>query len=263
MKDLSIVIPLGVGGSGTPVLKYLKWCVESINSQKTNYNYDLIFSCDTNIPDEVKNYLNYTNCLIEWYEPHFYFKKGGIWKKIYDQWIKFESKYLAFSHYDDIWSENKIESQLKLLESTNSDICWSRVQTINKDNNILGEMRTLDTLNKNTLFGSPSYAFSHSSIVSRNILKTGIVEHQDNWSAIYEELFFVYAHKLKGIKDHQSIFYHRVHSDSISNTFNNEQSESVVSQRNATGYSLIETLEDAKIINIDQIRDNINQNILT
>lgn len=262
MKDLTIVIPLGVGGPGTPVIQYLRWCVESIKTQETKYSYDLIFSCDNNVSDEIKNYLMSTGYNIKWYDPYYYFKKGGIWKKIYDQWIKSNSKYLAFSHYDDVWSENKIESQLKLLESTNSDLSWSRVQVIDKNNNILNEMQTYDALTKNTLLGIPSYAFSHSSIVSRRILETGILEHQDNWSAIYENLYFVYCHKLKGIKDSQSIFYHRIHSDSITNTFNNENSEEIINQRNITGYSLEQTLKDAEEIRLQDIKNNIMKDFL-
>ena len=61
MIDLAIVIPLGISSPGTPVFQYLKWCVESFQNQKTNYNYKIIFACDDNVSDEVKNYLK-SNC---------------------------------------------------------------------------------------------------------------------------------------------------------------------------------------------------------
>jgi len=262
MTDLTIVIPLGVSIPGTPVLQYLQWCVESLQNQNTTYSYRVIFSCDDNVSDEIKDYLQSTKYEIKWYEPFYYFKKGGLWKKIYDQWIFSDSKYLAFSHYDDMWSFNKIQSQLDLLNTSNVDLCWSRVQIVNNQNNILQEMNSLSELNKNTIFNSPSYAFAHSTITSRKILDSGILEHKDNWSAIYEELYYVYCHRLRGIKDNNSIFYHRVHSDSITNTFNNENLETIIDQRCKTGYSLNETLKDAAEININNIRKKLSEEVV-
>ena len=261
IKDLTIVIPLGVSVPGTPVFKYLQLCVESIQKQKTSYNYDIIFSCDTNVNDNVKQFLESTNFKIAWYDPFYYFKKGGIWKKIYDQWNLNESRYYAFSHYDDLWSENKIQSQIDKLDETKSDICWSRVQIIDSGDFIINEVKTIDQLTNQTLYNTPTYAFSHSTIVSKKIFDTNIMEHAYSWSAIYEELYYIYSHKLKGIKDNNSIFYHRIHNDSISNTFNDEDSVHVVQQRKETNYSLSETIKDAKSINLNLIRKNISQEI--
>ena len=62
MIDIVIVIPLGISSPGTPVLQYLKWCIESLQNQKTSYKYKIIIASDDNIPDETKEYLKSINC---------------------------------------------------------------------------------------------------------------------------------------------------------------------------------------------------------
>lgn len=257
VSDLTIVIPLGVSIPGTPVLEYLKSCVESLDNQETSYEYDIVFACDDNVPNDVADYLKSTGHKIEWCDRFSYFKKGGIWKKIYDQWVACESPYLAFCHYDDKWSPNKIQSQLDCLKRESADICWSRVGVIDLEDNFRNEAMSLDSLNKSSLYGPTPYAFCHSTIVTRAILDSGILEFEDKWSAVYEQLFFMYSHKLKGVRDLCSFFYHRTHPDSITNTFNDEQSDVVKHQRESTNYSLEDTWNDANSLNMESLRRSI------
>ncbi len=257
MKDLSIVIPLGISTPETPVLKYLKSCVESLKKQKTSFSYEIIFSCDNNVRDEIKNYLQETSCIIKWYEPYHYMRRGGIWKKIYNEWKTCNSKYIAFCHYDDIWSENKIHNQLSFMNDNKLELSWSRVQVIDADGNtISGDVSRFDELNKDSI-NVGSYAFCHSSILNKDSwFNCGILDKVDKAAAIYEHLQFVYSHKLKGKKDHNSTFYHRSHSDSVSNQFNVEK-QFMKEQRELVNYSLEQVLKDAEELDIKQITQEI------
>ena len=103
MKDLLIVIPIGISTPGTPVLKHLKTCIKSFETQETDYKYYIVFACDDNVSEEIKNYLKKTNYKISWYDSFYFFRKGSIWKKIFTEWEKQNSEYIAFCHYDDVW----------------------------------------------------------------------------------------------------------------------------------------------------------------
>jgi hypothetical protein len=262
MSSLLVVIPLGVSTPGTPVLQYLKWCIQSFKLQKTKYKFDIVFSCDTNVDDDVKQFLTSTGYFIEWYDPFYYMRKGGIWKKIYDQWEKSELKYIAFSHYDDVWGMDKIQNQLSFMENNNLELSWSKVQIINKNNMIItNDVSNYDTLDKTTLSGGASYAFCHSSIIKKDTwFNSGIIDKIDKSSAIYEHLQFLYSHKLKGKKDQTSIFYHRRHEDSISTKFSSEN-EIASQQRKLVNYSLEQVLKDASDLNLENITKEIESSL--
>jgi len=254
MIDFTIVIPLGISSPGTPVFQYLKWCVESLQNQKTNYSYKIIFACDDNVSDEVKDYLKSTNYDISWYDPYYFFRKGSIWKKIFLEWEKADSKYIAFCHYDDIWSENKIQSQLDLMNSNELDLSWSAVQVINEENRILsGDIANRNALSKDTVKIGQSYAFSHSTILSKDkFLNCGILKYLDQSAALYEGLHYIFCHKLKGMKDPNSVFYHRVHGFSVSNTLHTE-TEELSKIRKIAEYSLNDVISDKDSINVESI----------
>lgn len=251
--DLIITVPLGVSIPGTPVKKFLEKSLDSLLGQKTNFKFKIIIAADTNIPEEIKKTIENRNIEICWYEPYYYFRKGGIWKKIYDQWEKFDTKYVAFCHYDDVWSNDKIQNQISFMEENKLELSWSKVIVIDKNDDYLSEDLSIWELNKNTIF-SNSYAFCHSSIITKEaIKKIDILSHKEKWSANYEKLFFVYCHKLRQKKCNNTIFFHRNHDNSITNTFNNESENIIKNQRNITNYSLKETIEDAHSIDIQNI----------
>lgn len=261
MSSLLIAIPLGVSTPGTPVLQYLKWCIESIKNQKTDYSFDVVFSCDTNVGDEIKEFLKSTGYHIEWYEPFYYMRRGGIWKKIYHRWQESNSKYIAFCHYDDMWGENKIQNQLSFMETNQLELSWSKVQVINDSNTIVSpDVCRYSVLTKESLRGG-SYAFSHSSIMKKDSwFSCGIVDKIEKATAIYEHLQFLYSHKMNGKKDEASTFYHRTHGDSVSTRFNAEN-EIMTQQRKIANYSLEEVLKDADAINPEQILKEIENTL--
>lgn len=260
MKDLTIVIPLGVSTPGTPVSKYLKWCIESFKNQKTKYNFDVIFACDDNVSDEVKHILTESGYTVSWYDEYYFFRKGSIWKKIFNEWMKADSNYVAFCHYDDVWSDNKIENQLDQMIKDDLDCTWSCVKIIDENNNILsGDVSGSigNCLTQQTIKLGGSYAFSHSTILNKHkFLNCGIENYIDISAAIYEQLHFIYCHKLKNFKNTDSVFYHRTHSNSISNTLNRE-SEYISNILKSVNHSLEEIQKDTNSIDIKSIIQGI------
>lgn len=251
--DLVVAMPLGVSVRGTPVHRFLQNSIESILQQETKYKFKLIIAADKDIPEVAKKFIEQKNIEVCWYEPHSYFRKGGIWKKIYDQWDKMDSKYVSFCHYDDIWKKDKIEKQISFMERNKIELSWSKVFQISENDDISSIDLSIDKLTKKTIF-SNSYAFCHSSFINKESLRrTGIEKHKEAWSANYEKLFFVYSHKLKTEKCSETSFYHRSHSSSITNTFCTEDIEEIRKQRKETGYSLENTLKDADSIDIKNI----------
>lgn len=261
MNYLSIVIPLGVSSPGTPVVKYLKWCLESLNKQNTKYEYKIIVACDTNVSDEVKDILTEQKVNVSWYEPYYFMRKGGIWKKIHTEWNNNQSKYIAFCHYDDVWDLEKIQTQIDFMENKNLELSWSSVYAINSDNKIVSrDLSIFEKLDKNSI-RSGSYAFTHSSILKRDaFLSCGISDKVDKASSIYEHLQFVYSHKLLGFKNTDSKFFHRVHEDSVSNQFNTEK-DFMIEQRKIANYSLQEVLKDGDDLNIENIIKEIESSL--
>jgi hypothetical protein len=252
--DLCIAIPIGVSTPGTPNQKFLESCINSLKQQKTSFSYKIIVAADNNVPFESIEFLEKNNIEISWYPPHFYFHKGGIWKKIYDQWRKIDCEYVAFSHYDDMWHKNKLQNQLSYMKNNSLEISWSKVLQINDENKIISDdLTNFSSLNNSTIYHN-SYAFCHSSIIKKEaIFKSNIVKHENDWSGIYEKLFFIYAHKFTGSKDNSSTFFHRVHNSSITNTLHNENDKNIVEQRKNTGYSLEQTMKDVEKIDLNSI----------
>ena len=262
-NSLCVVIPIGVSIEGTPVQHYLEQCVQSIKNQNNNFKIQIIVAADSNIPQRCKNFLNKNKIITVWYEPHYYYRKGGIWKKIYDQWEKTECKYVAFCHYDDIWHENRVKLQIDFMNKNNLETSWSSVQQINVNGEITSEdISSLSILSELTIHDK-TYAFCHSSITNKeSLFKLSIIEEIVYSSAIYEDLFFIYSHALKGKKCNDSIFYHRVHNCSLTSTFGDESRVEVVSQRKSSNYSLQETLMDADKICLSKIKEKILNNFI-
>lgn len=256
-NDLLIVIPVGVSSPGTPIKKYLEYCIDSLKNQKTKFKYKVIFAADNNVSDEIKNIIFHSGFEVKWFEPFYFMRRGGIWKKIYSVWAAEDVEYVSFCHYDDLWSDNKVESQLNNLINNQHEISWCKVCIVDTNNNIIsGDACSLNKLDKNSIYGS-SYAFCHSSIIKKqSLFESGILDKIENSSPVYEKLQFIYSHKLKGKKDDNCAFFHRVHNDSVTNNFNTEK-DYMIEQRKIANYSIEEVIKDANNINFKKIIDEI------
>lgn len=256
-NDLLVVIPIGISSPGTPIKKYLEYCIDSLKNQKTRYKYKVVFAADNNISDEIKDTIFSSGFDVKWFEPFYFMRRGGIWKKIFTIWDSEEAEYVSFCHYDDLWSENKIESQLNTLIDNNHELSWCGVSIIDMNNNIVsGDVCSISKLDLNSIYSS-SYAFCHSSILKKqSLFATGILDEIERASPVYEKLQFVYSHMLSGKKDENCMFYHRQHIDSVTNNFNTEK-DYMKEQRKIANYSIEEVVEDANSINFKEIIDKI------
>ena len=127
-----VVIPIGIGAPGTPVQEYLENSVNCVLNQ-TSQDFILTVAADSNIPERCKEFLEKNNIQVKWFEPYSYFRKGGIWKKIFDTWKETDTKYITFLHYDDAWNLEKLEIQTRLMESQNLEGSWSESYICNKN----------------------------------------------------------------------------------------------------------------------------------
>ena len=82
------------------------------------------------------------------------------------------------------------------------------------------------------------------------ILGSGLLEHEQSWAAIFEQLFFLYVLKLGRVeKCTTTRFFHREHPATISNTVREETF--VEDARAETGYTLEATVADAHKVDLD------------
>ena len=83
------------------------------------------------------------------------------------------------------------------------------------------------------------------------ILRSGLLDHEANWAAIFEQLFFLYVLKMGRVeKCTSTTFFYRDHPATISNTVREEEAF-VHDARAETGYTLERTLADAEAIDLD------------
>lgn len=262
--SVHIVMPIGVGAPGTPVPELLEKSISSIVHQlPTTPGYSdatLTIAADSNIGEDAKYVLRNYSLLakIKWFEPFSYFRKGGIWKKIFDVWKSSDAEFVAFMHYDDLWHCDKLRKQIDFIKANNLDGAWSEVYEIDGNDTVRGGDKACWNECSIGTVGQGAPAFAHSVLVRRNsILNCGILDYEDKWAANFETLFAIYMHKIKNAKKCPGAkFYWRNHGLNISNTAS-ENSQFVQDQRDATSYTIQETLADADGIPLGKIIDEI------
>lgn len=259
MYKLHIVIPIGVSSPGTPIPEFLLNGIESLKSQTLD-NILITVAADKNIPEISKSILTKTGVNIEWFPSHSYFSKEGMWGKIIRCWEKYDSEFVSFLHYDDLWEENKALNQIDFIEKNNLDGCWSQVYLINDKNEITSgdSMEWLEF--KKELVGQFHPWLPHSTIVKKDkILNSGILEFREKWSGEFEKIYVTFLQKIKNLKKcDNAIFLWRTHDNQVSWNVQ-EDKEYVQLQREATGYTLTETMNDVSFvvqnINLETIKN--------
>jgi hypothetical protein len=239
-----IVIPIGVGTPGTPVQTYLEQSVNSILNQSSQ-DFILTVAADTNIPDRCKEFLESKGVKIKWFETFSYFRKGGIWKKIFDTWKEEDTKYVAFLHYDDLWDSEKLKIQVDLMESKSLAGSYSEVMIMDDQSRYNPNDYSFPALTRETV-GTRTMAFAHSCIINKEALfNGGILETEDKWSEHYydkfsigfEDIWAVFVHKLKIVERATGAkMFWRTHDMSVSNTFR-AGNDLVTEQRDAISYN--------------------------
>jgi len=256
-----IVIPIGVANPGTPVPHLLRNSIQSIKNQ-TDQNFLITVASDDNISEECKEILKELDVNVEWYEPGYYFKRGGIWKKISECWKKYDSEYICFMHYDDQWHEGKLKAQVDAMDNENLTSTWSKTFVINDKSEIVsGDVAFFDTLGRKEI----SCAFAHSLIIRRKpFMECGIMEYEDRWAPVFESLYAAYVHRMgNGRKVHEAIFYWRNHTMNMTNTIFMPSSPEISYDTSEAFFSDKKELEDKEYTGKQMDEDRIFlQNII-
>jgi len=84
--------------------------------------------------------------------------------------IKFsKGKFLAFCDCDDLWSQNKLNNQLRFMKKFNIDACHTSYSIINDLGKIIGERRAASQLNYKNLLNSCDIGLS-TVIIKKKLL---------------------------------------------------------------------------------------------
>ena len=246
-----VVMPIGVGAPGTPVLRHLRASLDCL-ARQTFRDFRVTVAADENIAPEARSLVEAYGADIVWYPKDTYFRPGGIWKKITDQWQEVDSDYVAYFHYDDLWDETKLAEQVALIESRALNGCYTAGLRIDDDGVVTPGDIALPALDPSQAGSHPGAWTLHSMLLRRDaILGSGLLAHEQSWAAIFEQLFFLYVLKLGRVeKCTTTTFFYRDHPATISNTVREEEAF-VEDARAETGYTLEATLADADAIDLD------------
>jgi glycosyltransferase involved in cell wall biosynthesis len=246
-----VVMPVGVGAPGTPVLRHLRASLDCL-ARQTFRDFKVTVAADENIPPEARALVEAYGADIAWYPKDTYFRPGGIWKKITDQWQAVASDYVAYFHYDDLWDTTKLAEQVALIESRALNGCYTAGLRIDDEGVVTPGDIALPALDPSQAGSHPGAWTLHSMLLRREaILGSGLLAHESSWAAIFEQLFFLYVLKIGRVEKCTSTrFFYREHPATISNTVREEEAF-VEEARAETGYSLERTLADAEAIDLD------------
>ena len=107
------------------------------------------------------------------------------------------SDYVAYFHYDDLWDTTKLAEQVALIESRALNGCYTAGLRIDDDGVVTPGDIALPALDPSQAGSHPGAWTLHSMLLRRDaILGSGLLEHEANWAAIFEQLFFLYVLKL-------------------------------------------------------------------
>jgi hypothetical protein len=248
-----VVMPLGVGAPGTPVLAHLHASLECI-ARQTCRDVRLTVAADEDLPAPARALIEAHGADIVWYPVGTYFAKGGIWKKITDQWQAVESAYVAYLHYDDLWDDDKLEQQIALIEQHDLNGAYTAGLEIDDQGTVRSGDLALPALDPSQAGMHPGAWVVHSLLLRRDaILASGLLAHESRWAAIFEQLFFLYVLKVGRVaKCTTTSFYYRDHPATITNTAT-EAAAYVEQGRRETSYSLDETMADAEQIDLEAL----------
>lgn len=256
-----IVIPIGVSQPGTPVLSLLEKSVNSILNQSSK-EFILTVASDDNIPDEHKKFLESVGVQVKWFPPASFFRRGGIWKKITESWKDTDTKYVSFLHYDDLWDQDKLRIQVNLMEEKNLSTSWSEVYVLNDSGQLAsGDCASFQTFTRENA-GHSSLAWAHSVITRRDtFFQSGIMEHQDRWSPVFENMFKVYLHRQgNGQKAIGARFFWRNHSMNMSNSmFVDPSLKPIMEEQRIIGDYKIDNVEKDYALMLEQMNHIINE----
>ena len=119
----------------------------------------------------------------------------------------------------------KLAEQVALIESRALNGCYTAGLRIDDEGVVTPGDIALPALDPSQAGTHPGAWTLHSMLLRRDaILGSGLLEHEQSWAAIFEQLFFLYVLKLGRVeKCTTTTFFYREHPATISNTVREEE----------------------------------------
>jgi hypothetical protein len=257
MKDIEIVIPIGISTPETPIIEFLEFGLRQLKIQSLPVK--ITCAIDENIQPDRLRIINMYADKIKIFPKDSYFRPGGIWKKIWQCWEESDSTFINWQGYDDASSPNKFNLQYKKIIETKSNSCFSS-NYLMKDNKII----TVNNGNINFInYIGTHPMFMGSFLIRKNaILNSGIAQYINKASYYFEGLLFAFIMKT-GIPciETNAKFYYREHSSTISSTCR-EKEKYVQQAIKNVGYTFQQCKQDWDSINFNSICEEIKKKYL-
>ena len=229
MPIVSIIMPVYNGE------KYIREAIDSVINQ-TFKNWQLIVINDCSIDQTSAILQDYKNSLGEKIITHYLIRNSGVSKarNIGLQLINKESKYIAFLDADDYWHQDKLYTQVSIIESNPVDFIHTSVKTIIEDKNWLlkNSKMCIDYWDKyfNLKFIKKVRKYGYFNVLSNedgicwsslfckkcavdNIkFEEGLINQNEDWCFVLRCSYIGQFYFINGIP----LTYYRIHKDSYS-----------------------------------------------
>lgn len=249
MSRIEVVIPVGKGNpkEKAPRLDLLEEGLLSVKNQTIPVTLTVAMDEDLQ-KDRQKIIYKYAD-KVKKFPKASYYAPGGIWKKIWDCWESSDAEFVAWQGYDDYSHEKRFEFQLEAIERTQSNACFG-IQKSFSSSIENSKMESDGAINFLAHLGSHPKFMGGFLLRKNSILSSGLGEYNLKWSNYFEGLLYAFIIK-NGIPcNSDGTFFFRFHKGSIAETKNPEW---VDRQREITGYSYEQCIEDWESINFDLI----------
>lgn len=204
--------------------KYIRDALEGFIMQKTNFKFEAIVHDDASTDNTAAIIREYAEKYPDIIKPIFetenqYSKHDGSLKKIMNDAIHPDAKYIAFCEGDDYWTDPyKLQKQVDLMEKhPNCTLCYHACKNISEDENYKPFGETIkETYNKIDIL---NYPFQTATvIIKKEILFSEIYKKATATKCLSGDiLLFLSASTLgimKGINTQMSVY--RRHNNGIS-----------------------------------------------
>lgn len=257
--SVEVVVPIGCGDPSLdiPKIDMIKKGLESIKQQTMKVK--LTVAMDVNLPIKKQDIIrSIANNVVE-FPQHSYFRRGGIWEKIYSCWEKSDCEYVAWNGYDDRHTKDRFYHQEKRLKETGANSCFC------PNYHIVNESRMKRVNNGNINF--KNHVGNHAEFMGAfllrksAILSSGISKYREKWSYYFEGLLYLHIIQMgmPVVSKYGGFIYHW-HNGTIAKTVS-EEKEWVKEARMLSNYSLSETIKDWNEINFNKLCENLKSKL--
>lgn len=239
---VEVVVPIGCGDPNLdiPCEPMIIAGLTSIKNQ--DMPVKLTVAMDVNLPEKKIALIRSLADRVVEFPAHSYFRKGGIWNKIYTCWETSDCDYVAWNGYDDRHTPDRFRYQSEKLDKTGANSAFCKNFELHNE----GRMRQIHNghLNFKQHVGSHAPFMGAFLLRKSAIVASGMAQYREKWSSYFEGLLYCYILKMgmPVVSDNGGFIYHW-HRGTIANT-GTEEKEWVKVARQSSQYSLEETIKD-------------------